>query len=129
MIFEPLAFIARLAALIPRPKAHMRRFYGSSFASAHCWRSRSVPQPPCPDKTGRPVAPKRPARMKWADLLKRVFDIKGLKCPYCRGRLRLVAAVFDPTALEAIIAAVQLADERAQEQRSQAAPRGPPTRR
>ena len=127
LIFEPLAFIARLAALIPRPKTQMRRFYGV-FASAHPWRSRVIPRPPCPDKTGRPVAPKRPARMKWADLLKRVFNISALRCPYCQGRLRLIGAVFDPTALEAIIAAVQLADERPQEQCAQAAPRGPPNR-
>ncbi len=66
LVFEPEALIARLAALFPRPRANMSRFFGV-FASAHPWRSRVVPRPPCPEKTGRPVAPKRPARMGWAD--------------------------------------------------------------
>ncbi|MFT7583538.1 MAG: hypothetical protein ACI9MR_005225, partial [Myxococcota bacterium] len=30
LVLEPIAFIARLAALIPRPKRPMRRFYGCS---------------------------------------------------------------------------------------------------
>jgi len=127
LIFEPLAFIARLVPLIPLPRAHMRRFYGV-FAPAHPFRSRVVPQPPCPDETGQPVAPKRPARMKWGDLLKRVFDIDALRCPYCGRRMWVVGPIYDPTAVEAIIAAVHLADARAEEQRTQAATRGPPTR-
>ncbi|MCP4654203.1 MAG: IS91 family transposase, partial [bacterium] len=97
-MFEPEALIARLAALIPRPRAKMSRFFGV-FASAHPWRSRVVPRPPCPKKTGRPVAPKRPARMGWADRMKRVFKIDVHRCPYCGGRLRFVAVIFDPTAI------------------------------
>ena len=127
LIFEPLAFIARLVPLIPLPRAHMRRFYGV-FAPAHPLRSRVVPQPPFADDTGRPCAPKRPARMKWVDLLKRVFDIDALRCPYCGGRMWVIGPIYDPTAIQAIIAAVHLADARAEEQRAQAAPRGPPTR-
>ena len=76
------------------------------FSSAHAWRSRVVPPPPCPEKTGLPVAPARPARMAWADLdlMKRVFEIDVLRCPYCGGRLWLVAVIFEPTAVQAIIA-------------------------
>jgi hypothetical protein len=129
LVFEPIAFIARLAALIPRPKHPMRRFYGV-FAPGHRWRSRVVPRPRCPKETGRPVAPPRPARMGWADLLKRTFDIDALRCGYCGGHLMVVSAVHDPTAVQAIIAAVHAADTRAERQRaraSQAAPRGPPS--
>ena len=127
LVFEPRALIARLAALIPLPMTNMRRFHGV-FAPAHSWRSRVVPRPPCPDNTGLPVAPKRPAQMKWADLLKRVFNIDGLRCTYCGGRLRVIAAIHDPTAIATIIAAVHLADARAQGQRVMITPRGPPDR-
>jgi hypothetical protein len=125
LVFEPMDLIARLAALIPRPRANMSRFYGV-FASAHPWRSRVVPRPPRPEVTGRPVAPKRPARMGWANLLSRVFDVDVRTCPYCGGRLRFIAAIFEPTAIEAIIAAVQLAEERAEQARGLATERGPP---
>ncbi len=39
LVFEPEALIARLAALIPRPRANTTDFYGV-FAPAHLWRSR-----------------------------------------------------------------------------------------
>ncbi|MCP4664046.1 MAG: hypothetical protein GY856_52350 [bacterium] len=59
--------------------------------------------------------------------MKRVFKIDVHRCPYCGGRLRFVAVIFDPTAIQAIIAAVHLADERVEEARSQATSRGPPS--
>jgi hypothetical protein len=128
LVFEPGVFLARMAALIPLPRANMRRFYGV-FSAAHSWRARVVPTPPCSEKTGKPVAPKRPDRMGWADLLKRTFDVDSLRCQYCPGRLRFVSAVHAPTAVQAIIAAVHLADARAAEaeQRHPTQVRGPPT--
>ncbi len=126
LIFEPLDLIARLAALIPLPRAHMRRFYGL-FAPAHSLRSRVVPHPPCAEQADRPVAPKRPARMTWADLLKRTFQIDALRCHRCSGRLRVITAVLDPTAIQAILAAVHLADAQNPERRSRPSPRGPPS--
>jgi len=55
--------------------------------------------------------------MAWADLdlMKRVFEIDVLRCPYCGGRLWLVAVIFEPTAVQAIIASVQAADGRAEQ--------------
>ena len=85
----------------------MRRFYGV-FASRHPLRSRVVPTPPAPTPE-RPVAPARPARMAWADLLQRVWKIDGLRCPFCGGRMVVLAAVHDPDAITAILAAVHVA--------------------
>lgn len=123
LIFDPVELIARLAALIPLPRAKMRRFYGV-FASSHPWRARVVPRPPDPDKAERPVAPARPARMSWADLLKRVWNIDGLRCPFCGGRLHIVTAIHNPDAITAIIAAVHLASAR--QAMAPPPPRGPP---
>jgi len=125
LVYEPMALIARLVALIPRPGAHMRRFYGV-FAPNHKLRSPVVPQAPSPEQTGRPVAPKRPASMLWAELLKRTFNINALRCPRCAGLLWVVSIIRAPSAIQAIVAAVHLADTRAAEQRAEAAPRGPP---
>lgn len=125
LVFDPVELVARLAALIPLPRAKMRRFYGV-FASSHALRARVVPRPPDPDKAERPVAPARPARMSWADLLKRVWSIDGLRCPFCSGRMHLVAAIFDPDAITAIIAAVHFASAR--HETAPTPPRGPPDR-
>ncbi len=125
LIFAPLDLIARLAALIPLPRTHMRRFYGV-FGPAHPLRSRVVPPPPCADRTEQPVAPKRPARMTWSDLLKRTFEIDALRCPRCSGPLRLITAVLEPTAIQAILAAIHLADAQIHEERARTTARGPP---
>ena len=100
-------------------------FYGV-FAPNHNLRSRVVPQPPPPEQTGRPVAPKRPASMLWAELLKRTFNINALRCPRCDGLLWVVSIIRAPSAIQAIVAAVHLVDARAAEQRAVGAPRGPP---
>jgi hypothetical protein len=105
VVFEPLTFIARLVALLPPPGFHLRRFYGV-FAPNHPMRARVVPAPPDPRRTKRPVAPRRPKSMAWADLLKRVFLVDVLKCPRCGGLLRIIAAIHHPQAIDAIIAAV-----------------------
>ena len=44
--------------------------------------------------------------MGWADLLMRVWAIDALECPYCGGRMRVIAAIHDPDAITAILAAV-----------------------
>jgi hypothetical protein len=54
--------------------------------------------------------------MVWADLLQRVWKIDALRCPFCGGRMIVLATLHDPDAITAILAAVHLAD----------ASRGPP---
>jgi len=56
VVFEPLALIARLAALVPTPYMHLRRFYGI-FAPRHRLRAHIVPTPPDPASAAAPVAP------------------------------------------------------------------------
>jgi hypothetical protein len=40
---------------------------------------------------------------RWADLMRRVFDIDVLACPRCGGRLRLVATIENPAAIRRIL--------------------------
>ncbi len=83
------------------------RLYGV-FASAHKLRPKVIPRPPDPRRARRPVAPKRPESMAWSDLLRRVWLVDALECPRegCDGRMRIVSAVFEPTAIQAICAAL-----------------------
>lgn len=103
VVFEPPALIARLAALVPAPYLQLRRFHGV-FAPHHHLRSAIVPTPVAGGAV--PVAPQRPGRMNWADLLMRVWAIDALSCPHCGGRMRVIAAIHDPDAITAILAAV-----------------------
>jgi hypothetical protein len=103
VVFEPLDLIARLAALVPAPYLALRRFHGV-FAPHHHLRALIVPTPSADSSV--PIAPRRPGRMSWADLLMRVWAIDALECPFCGGRMRPVAAIHDPDAITAILAAV-----------------------
>jgi hypothetical protein len=44
-----------------------------------------------------------PARMSWARLLKRVFDIDIERCPNCGGALKIIAAIVDPAVIAKIL--------------------------
>ena len=44
-----------------------------------------------------------PARMSWARLLKRVFDIDVEHCPNCGGDLKIIAAIEDPPVILKIL--------------------------
>jgi hypothetical protein len=68
-------------------------------------RSRFVPHRPGQRRRGG-----RP-RYAWADLLRRVFLVDVLVCPHCGGRRRLLAAIHDPSAIQAVLAALELSGE------------------
>ena len=94
--FEPTAFLERLAVLVPRPRINLLLYHGVLAAHA-AWRAEVVPQAPsgvaspgaasdAAAATSRGLAGRR-----WADLMRRAFEVDVLACPRCGGRLRLVA--------------------------------------
>lgn len=56
-----------------------------------------------PGSTGAPVDRPRHPNRSWAELMRRTFEMEVLECPYCGGRLRLLAAILDPAAVRAIL--------------------------
>jgi hypothetical protein len=110
VVFAPLDFIARLAALVPRPRTHLLTYHGV-LAPAAEWRDWIVPAPPCsPPKAPSQVLAERalrPDRAKkratWAELLKRVFQIDVLTCPGCGEKRKLIALITDGMVVRAIL--------------------------
>ena len=58
------------------------------------------------------------ARLSWARLLKRVFDIDVEHCPHCAGKLKIIAAIEEPAVITKILAHLGLP--------TRAPPRSPP---
>jgi hypothetical protein len=126
IVFEPLAFLERLAALVPRPRAHLLTYHGV-LAPAAQWRDRIVPGPRVPTESdhgstepratcsSRPATssspdspaalsnPARTRRLRWAELLRRVFAVDVLTCPNCGGARRLIATITDGLVVRRIL--------------------------
>jgi hypothetical protein len=47
-------------------------------------------------------------RLRWAELLKRVFELEALRCPVCKGRMRVLAAITQPDVAKRILKCLAL---------------------
>ena len=87
-LFEPIEFLEKLAALIPRPAVNLLVYHGVLAPRAH-WRSQVVRYArPAPDgialtleATPRSGGPTQ--AWTWAALMRRVFALDVLACPRC----------------------------------------------
>jgi hypothetical protein len=74
----------RLAALVPRPRLHLIPFHGVLAPNAKL-RGAVIPQPAQKDSApAKKHTQGQATRMRWARLLKRVFDIEVERCA-CAG--------------------------------------------
>jgi len=115
VIFEPLDFIAKLAALIPRPRVNLTRFHGV-FAPNSKWRaqvtpskrgkSKKLPEGKCTEKS----LSEHRAAMSWAQRLKRVFDIDIETCNECGGAVKVIACIEDPIVIKKILSYLKRQD-------------------
>jgi hypothetical protein len=116
VIFEPQDFMAKLAVLVPAPRAHLTRFHGI-LAPAAASRPRIVPATPStsetslspspppppsttPDENAEPAptpsSSERQRNYTWSQLMQRVFSLDVLECTRCGGRMKIVAAISQP---------------------------------
>ncbi|HDT0339718.1 TPA: IS91 family transposase [Klebsiella pneumoniae] len=111
VIFEPLDFIAKLAALVPKPRVNLTRFHGV-FApnSKHRVQVTPAKRGKKPDKSEgldtnwRDKSPaERHRAMTWMQRLKRVFNIDIEVCEHCGGHVKVIASIEDPKVIEQIL--------------------------
>ena len=100
---SPLEFLQRLAALVPRPRRHLIRFHGVLAPNATL-RPQIVPGASAQATAasiadGEAPAASTRARMRWAQLLKRVCAIASTTCPQCGGPLTIRAAIEEPAVI------------------------------
>lgn len=116
VVMDPMTFLSRLAAQVPPRRIHLLSYYGV-LAPAAYRRKEIVPRQEVELKPAQDGGSERqqelatskenvmrpqPWRMRWADLIKRVFLEDVLACP-CGGRRRVLAMVFDSESIERIL--------------------------
>ena len=132
VVFEPLDFIARLAALVPKPRFHLTRFHGvfapNSTHRAAVTREGTEKQPSVPATT-EPIADgeKRRGKMSWAMRLKRVFNIDVTVCRHCQGAMRIIACIEDRQVINKILAHINRKEEHLVSVMAGTGIRAPPT--
>jgi len=114
LVFAPLEFIGRLAALTPPPRMH-RIGYHDVLVPHAADRALIVPgasQPlPDPDPPATRATPAPPSRLRWATLWARVFATDARRGPTCGGRMKWVAALTDPHSIRTYLTGVGLPAE------------------
>ena len=129
---DPLEFLARLLTHIPDPGQVMTRYYGWYASRTRGTRARLAHSA----SDGRrltadglsveePVAITDPvhwslraARYRWAELLRRSYEVDPLACPRCAALLRIVAVITDPAVITRILVHRARGRERARPSRS-----------
>jgi Putative transposase/Transposase zinc-binding domain len=118
IVLSPLQLLERLVAFVPPPRMHRHRYHGvlaphAGLRSAVVAIGRSPAETPClPDPNPAPLAsssldePPRPAtsaRIRWAVLLARIYEVLPLLCPACGGSMKVLAFLTDPPVISAIL--------------------------
>ena len=94
---------------MPRPRLHLIRLHGALAPNA---KLRALVVPQGPEPAAQEVKPAqceaicahhRPVRLRWAKLLKRVFDLDLEHCPNCGGELKVIAAILEAPVIEKIL--------------------------
>jgi hypothetical protein len=108
MVFEPLDFISKLAALIPSPRVNLTRFHGV-FAPHSNYRAGIINQPRDNKSLEKavPTENEKQGAMKWAARLKRAFNIDIKTCEACGGKVKVIACIDDPVAINKILIHLQ----------------------
>ncbi len=95
LTLTPLALIERIAALVPPPRTHQRRYYRVLAPNS--------PLRCAVTAMALPVQPKRPAHYLWAVLIARIYEVFPLLCPICGGQMGLIALITEGIEIRKIL--------------------------
>ncbi len=109
---------------IPTKGQVLQRYYGWYANRTRGRRRRAGVPEPAPAVEAEAVPPAlQEARRRWAELLRRIFEIDPLRCPRCGDEMRIVGFITQPRVID------QILDHLRQTATPARRPRAPPRRR
>jgi hypothetical protein len=101
-------FVARVLVQIPQPRRHVVRYYGAYSNRARGQRHKAEgrlegnvsgeaeePIPPPPERAA--------LRRRWANLIRRVYEVDPLVCPRCGAEMRIIGSITEPKVIRRIL--------------------------
>jgi hypothetical protein len=108
---DPDDFLARMIMHIPEPRLHVIRYYGAYSSVVRARRRREEaargdgaecrPSPPAAEPRDDPEL--RALRRRWADLIRRIYEVDPLVCPRCGSPMRIIAFITEPRVIGQIL--------------------------
>jgi hypothetical protein len=101
-------FVARVLVQIPGPRRHLVRYYGAYSNRARGQRrkaeNRLETRGSGEVEEAVPPPPERAAlRRRWANLIRRVYEVDPLVCPRCGARMRVTGFITEPSVIKRIL--------------------------
>ena len=102
-------FVARVLVQIPDPRRHLVRYYGAYSNRARGQRRKAEEKLEGNDSSESseepvPTPPERAAlRRRWANLIRRVYEVDPLVCPRCGAEMRVVGFITEPRVIKRIL--------------------------
>jgi hypothetical protein len=107
-----MEFVARVLVQIPDPRRHLVRYYGAYSNASRGKREKAAApaERSSPDEAPEdaaipePDGPYRAAlRRRWAELIRRVYEIDPLVCSRCGSEMRVIGFITQPALIDRIL--------------------------
>jgi len=107
---DAMEFVARVLVQIPDPRRHLVRYYGAYSNASRGKREKAAPSADpsstheAGENTAIPDGPYRAAlRRRWAELIRRVYEVDPLVCPRCGSEMRVIGFITQPALIDRIL--------------------------
>ncbi len=98
-----LEFLARVVSHIPDKGQVLQRYYGWYASRTRGIRRRAGTEGQQTVYAAPVPVPLHQARRRWAELLRRIFEVEPLECPRCGQTMRIVAFITEPQVIDRIL--------------------------
>jgi len=109
-VFKAHEFIEELSMHIPSKGSQMVRYYGYYSNKKRGMRKKTentANEPNIKEAVGRRRVPAK----KWRELIKKVWEVDPLICPYCKSNMRIISLIDDVAVIKKILTHLELSQD------------------